>query len=296
MDRYESDFAERRRLRRIKQQKIRRRRFYIFIAILIAIAAIFIFIKVRGGSSDKNDPLPSSSTEASAPVNDVIFPEKPEATADILTAQNNEDGEKTCYLTFDDGPTTSVTPRILDTLRRYNVKATFFMVGTLIEANPDMARRVYEEGHLLANHSYAHNYSKLYADSTGFMNELDKTYTLINNITGNADYPRIFRFPGGGYNAGSYGSAKQEYKEILKNNNIRYCDWNALNGDAEGGSPSAEQLVERVKKTTKDKEDVVILMHDAAAKSTTADALPSIVEYLIGQGYKFKRLDQAPLI
>lgn len=203
-----------------------------------------------------------------------------------------EDGEKVAYLTFDDGPTLTVTPKILDTLRRYNVKATFFQVGSLIEENPDMARRVYDEGHLLANHSYAHNYSKLYATEESFITEIEKTYQLIQNVSGNENYPKVFRFPGGGYNAGTWGANKQKYKEVLASKGIRYCDWNALNGDAEGGTQTAAQLLERVKSTAK-KEDIVILMHDAAAKKTTAEALPDIIEYLISQGYAFKRLDEA---
>lgn len=82
----------------------------------------------------------------------------------------------------------------------------------------------------------------------------------------------------------------------MKQNNVRYCDWNALNGDAEGKNRTSEELVERVKKTTLGKEDVVILMHDAATKSTTAEALPSVLEYLISEGYVFKTLDKAPIV
>ena len=99
-------------------------------------------------------------------------------------------------------------------------------------------------------------------------------------------------FRGGGYDAGSWGANKQTYKEILAEKGIRYCDWNALNGDAEGGTRSAEQLLERVKKTAV-KEDVVILMHDAAAKKTTAESLEAVIQHLIAQGYQFERLDRA---
>ena len=106
----------------------------------------------------------------------------------------------------------------------------------------------------------------------------------------------MFRFPGGGYNAGKHGEAKQTYKKLLKENNIRYCDWNALSGDAEGGTPTKDQLVQRVKKTTSGKEDVVILMHDAAAKSVAADALPEMLQHLIKEGYTFKTLNHAPRV
>lgn len=276
------------RRRRKKQRKVKR----ILLLSLICVLAVTAAIIIRHtGKKDTG----ISDTEI-AEKNLVLYPEKPEQEVKLDTAILKKDNVKTCYLTFDDGPTLSVTPRILDTLRRYNVKATFFMVGTLIENNKSMARRVYDEGHCLANHSYAHNYSDLYADKDTFMNEINKTFELIREVMGKEDCPKIFRFPGGGFNAGSYGAAKQDYKLVLKENGIRYCDWNALNGDAEGKKRTAEELAERVKKTTNGKEDVVILMHDAAAKSTTADALPYVLEYLISEGYKFKTLDKAPIV
>ena len=99
------------------------------------------------------------------------------------------------------------------------------------------------------------------------------------------------RFPGGGYNAGSKGEAKQRYKQLLQESGYRYCDWNSLTGDAEKKNPDADYLMANLKKSTKDKEDVVILMHDAIAKKVTAQTLPQIIEYLIGQGYEFDTLD-----
>ena len=203
----------------------------------------------------------------------------------------NNNGEKVAYLTFDDGPNNSVTPQVLDVLRRYNVKATFFMVGSMIEKNPDVARRVFEEGHLIAGHSYSHQYSELYADTQSFMNEVNKSYELIKNVTARGDYPKIFRFPGGGFDAGVYGEIKQECKVLLEKDGYRYCDWNALNGDAETSSPAPDELVKRLKSTAKNKEDIVVLMHDAPSKAATAKALPQIIEYLIGEGYAFDTLN-----
>ncbi len=281
-----TDFIKAREQRRRKRQQ-KRRRFYFFLVLIIIIFALILII----ANEDKLvNPNKSNSSQAV----EVIYPEKPQEISDLLVAINKKDGIKTCYLTFDDGPTKSVTPRILDTLRKYNAKATFFTVGTLVEANKDVARRAHDEGHLVANHSYSHNYSDFYATEESFMSEIDKVYSIISSVTGNENPHKIFRFPGGGFNTGSLGETKQNYKLILNQKGIRYCDWNALNGDAEGGSPTVDQLVARVKKTTNGKEDVVILMHDAAAKSTTADALPQILEYLNNEGYVFKRLDQAP--
>lgn len=228
-------------------------------------------------------PEPSASPEVSA---------EPSVQADLLKAVKVNDGIKTAYLTFDDGPTKSVTPLVLDVLRKYNVKATFFQLGKLISSNPDMARRVYEEGHMIANHSYAHEYSELYASEQNFMSEINKTQELITGITGETDGVKLVRFPGGSHNAGSYGAKKQEYKKVLEANGFVYCDWNALSKDSEGKkNKTAQELLECTKESVGSQEDVVILMHDAVGKKATAESLPLIIEYLMGEGYEFRRLD-----
>ncbi len=207
-----------------------------------------------------------------------------------IDAQGTE--EKVCYLTFDDGPTTTVTPTVLDVLKQYDVKATFFMLGRMIEKNPDIAKRVYDEGHLLANHSYSHVYKDLYATGESFIAEIEKVESLIRDVTGEEPF-KLIRFPGGSHNAGAYAAEKQQYKLLLQEKGYYFADWNALNGDAEGGARSATQLVERLKATATQK-NIVVLMHDAADKKTTAEALPAIIEYLKSQGYMFRRMDEIP--
>ena len=123
------------------------------------------------------------------------------------------------------------------------------------------------------------------------MSEVNRTQELILKITEETEQMKLIRFPGGGYNAGTWGANKQKYKEVLGQNGIYYCDWNALNGDAEGKSKSPEELVDYTKRTTAGHEDVVILMHDSAAKKNTVTALPLVIDYLISQGYEFRRLD-----
>lgn len=232
---------------------------------------------------------PSSSSDADTTAEPSPTPEQSQQ-GDLLKSVKVADGVKTAYLTFDDGPTKSVTPLVLDVLRKYNVKATFFQLGKLIEANSDIAYRVYEEGHLLANHSYAHEYSELYASEDAFIAEIEKTQALITDIVGN-DEIKLFRFPGGSYNAGSYGEKKQTYKKALEAKGYFWCDWNALSKDAEGAKKDAAELLECVKETVGTQEDVVILMHDANGKKATAEALGSVIEYLTEQGYEFRRLD-----
>ena len=212
---------------------------------------------------------------------------------DLLKIIENSGESKRCYLTFDDGPTTNITPQILDTLRKYNVKATFFEVGSLIKANPDMARRVYEEGHLIANHSQGHEYDALYESTESFMTEVNNCYDAIRSVTDGEEPFKLVRFPGGSYNssADSHAPVKQQCKVSLKEAGFYYCDWNALNGDAEGKTKDAEGLLDYLKQTSNGYNNLVVLMHDAAAKQATANYLASAIEWLSSQGYTFHRLD-----
>lgn len=291
---------------RKRQLRFKRIRFVIILLLLaiFIVGGIWFFMRraktdtPEAGQNTSSTTEQTAAPEVSASPTDAAAlateasPEPTQRPADLLKAVVNNDGIKTAYLTFDDGPTNANTPKILDILRRYNIKATFFQVGSLIADNPDMSRRVYEEGHLIANHSYSHNYSALYKTEEAFMSEFNRTQELITQITEDPEQMKLIRFPGGGYNAGTWGANKQKYKEVLAQNNIYYCDWNALNGDAEGKPKSVQELIDYTKKTVGSHEDVVILMHDAAAKKATVEALPSIIDYLLSQGYECRRLDQ----
>lgn len=297
-----NDFENKRRERR-RRERLRKKRIRAAI-ILIAFVAVIVLICVAVSTCSKGDTesvdnidavsVPDSTTVPTVePVQTVTSIPAPAEENDLLTILRNSGQTKCCYLTFDDGPTENITPQVLDVLRRYNVKATFFEVGSLIEANHDMARRVYEEGHLIANHSDGHNYEKLYASAETFINEINKCYETIKAV-GNGEEPfKLVRFPGGSYksSADSYSPVKQECKTALKDNGYYYCDWNALNGDAEGKKKNASELLEYLKRNLDGEDNVVVLMHDAATKQATVDALPSIIEYFISEGYTFHRLD-----
>ena len=226
---------------------------------------------------------------------------KPQATAKTTTAAQNKTqatesadlgksiysakGEKTVYLTFDDGPSKSVTPQVLDILKKYNIKATFFVVGSFADRNPDVLKRIIKEGHVIGNHTYTHDYKYIYANVNNFIGEIKKSDSTIGNIAGKECVSKIVRFPGG-----SFGKKFDPYKAKLSSEGYKYVDWNALNGDAEGHNISSERLIQKVKDTTNGKDHVVLLMHDAGTKGTTVKALPKILDYLIAQGYKFKTL------
>ena len=194
---------------------------------------------------------------------------------------------KRAFLTFDDGPS-SVTNTILDTLKQQNVKATFFVLGSRVEKKPDVVKRMYDEGHYIANHGYTHVYENIYASPQAVLDEYNKCNDTIKNAIGVPEYnSHLFRFPGG-LVGGKYADIKNQANELLKQNNIMHIDWNALNGDAETNNLSIEFELARLQETTQNKNSVVILMHDAPAKKVTAEALSQIIEYLRNQGYEFK--------
>ncbi len=306
-----AEFEARRKKRR--KRRIRRRRLITLTTFLtVIIAGVIIFSIVSSINSDENTPsnspdeidLIGGTSEDAADTFELMSEPTPEPTPentlaletnDLLKIATNAstDTEKVCYLTFDDGPTNSITPLILDILRKYNIKATFFEVGSLIESNPSMARRVYDEGHLIGNHSYTHTYSKVYADTDAFMSEINKTFELIEGVCGTDNIFRLTRFPGGSYNAGSYASVKQDCKEVLAENGIYYCDWNALNGDAEGKSKNSQELYEYFVDNASFSKNLVVLMHDASGKNETPASLELVIQRLISEGYTFKRLDEA---
>ena len=193
---------------------------------------------------------------------------------------------KIAYLTFDDGPSQAVTPLILNVLKEQNIKATFFVLGSNVNKNPDIVKRAYLEGHYIANHGYSHNYSKIYSKAENVLSEYNKTEKAIQKAIGNSEYSsHLFRFPGG-YTGGKYEKIKQKAGELLNKNDIAYLDWNVLTGDAEGAN-TKEKIMKNIEKHTKDKGNIVVLMHDASSKILTYETLIEVINYLRNQGYTF---------
>ena len=193
---------------------------------------------------------------------------------------------KVAYLTFDDGPSQTVTPQILDLLKQENIKVTFFVLGSRVKANPDLVKREYEEGHFIANHGYSHEYSQIYKSVDSVIDEYNKTEAQIQKAIGVENYnSHLFRFPGGS-NGGKYAKLKSQAKEELHKHDISFIDWNALTSDAAGAN-TKEKLIENLKETVKNKKSVVILMHDASNKILTYETLPDVIQYLKDEGYSF---------
>ncbi|WP_411681411.1 cell wall-binding repeat-containing protein [Clostridium thailandense] len=214
--------------------------------------------------------------------------------------QNNfeSDGRKIVFLTFDDGPSTTVTPQILDILKNNDVKATFFLLGSNIEANEESKKlviRILQDGHAIGNHTYTHELKIIYpgnkVDSDKYMEEVRETNNAISSIIGEEFKTRITRMPGGYMSRKYYKDPNLDtFNSVLRENNMYSIDWNAYDGDAEGGRKNAEQLVQEVRNTVGNKEKVILLMHDTYGKEETAKALPEIIKFLKDYGYEFRTI------
>ena len=187
-----------------------------------------------------------------------------------------EEGRKV-YLTFDDGPS-SYTDDILDILKQYDVKATFFVVGKTDEESLKHYQRIVEEGHTLGIHSYSHKYNEIYKSVDAYAEDLRQLQELLYETTG--VWSRYTRFPGGSSNRVSAVDMK-ELVTYLDDQGIRYFDWNISSGDAASGYTSVQTIVDNVMKNVEKHDTAIVLMHDAADKKTTVEALPIIIERIM---------------
>lgn len=204
----------------------------------------------------------------------------PEMRADTVS-EVVEQPEKTAYLTFDDGPSAN-TYRILDALKESGQKATFFIVAKNIPGHEDALKRMVNEGHTVAVHTYSHNYREIYGSVEAFLEDFNRAYTVIYETCGVR--PTIFRFPGGSVNAYNRAIYQPLIAEMLRRGFV-YYDWSVSSEDATGKDYSPEQLTEFVMEGTAGLSRPVILMHDASDKASTAAAVPGIIRQLTNAGY-----------
>lgn len=205
---------------------------------------------------------------------------------------------KVAYLTFDDGPSL-VTTKILDILKKDNIKATFFVVGRFVKGRENILKRAIAEGHVLGGHTYSHDYQSIYRSSDAFLKDLELGNKMITDAIGIE--PTVFRYPGGSTNTVSlryqdpslYSKAKPVMSAIKAEMNAHgyhFIDWNVSNGDASSSYYTSASALQHVKEQVRNKQQVVILMHDAAPKMPTVLALPAVIAFLKQQGYSFQTL------
>lgn len=187
-----------------------------------------------------------------------------------------EENVRKVYLTFDDGPSSN-TDRILDILAEYDVKATFFVVGKEEEEYQVLYKRIVEEGHTLAMHSYSHKYDEIYQSVDSYAQDLRKLQEFLYDTTG--VWCRFCRFPGGSSNTVSMVDM-YDLIDYLDEQDITYFDWNVSSGDASNSYISPEMILRNCMATLPQYQESIILMHDASNKNTTVQALPDLIEQI----------------
>ena len=181
------------------------------------------------------------------------------------------------YLTFDDGPSV-YTEEILDILDQYGVKATFFVVGKENEASREALIQIVERGHSLGMHSYTHKYVEIYGSVESFAEDFVKIRSYLEEVTGVTS--NIYRFPGGSSNSIS-NVDMWEFVDYLESWDVSFYDWNVASGDGSSRQLSVSELVKNSLEGIESRGTSIILMHDAASKRTTVEALPTIIERIM---------------
>lgn len=271
------------------------------------------------GDNSSKEEEPSENDDENTPDEEISVPEvlptdvSPSSNTSIAGSEDTYDafkvqeankfllrgeGEKTVFLTFDDGPSTESTKKILDILKENDVKATFFVWAETLEQSQgqrDALKRALEEGHAIGNHSYSHNYKYLYPNGEvnyeNFFQDFEKADKLLKEVLGEEFQTRVIRLPGGAMS----WRGLDKVKEKLKEDRVAYVDWNVDSSDATSNHQTKEQILKSVKEGVEylqsaNINQVTILMHDTNAKVSTVEALPEIIDYLKEQGYQFKTL------
>ncbi len=273
---------------RIEYYRVRRRRniwmIPVFLCTFFLLGAVFLLLgyyaagehilqtaqETAGGEGMQEQPMEPQEPQGDAPI--AMIPKEtpaPTPTATPLPDATLEPtigpelcttGEpaKTMYLTFDDGPSAEYTDTILDVLAKYDIKATFFLVGENVEKRPEVARRIAEEGHTIGIHCYSHAYGDIYDTVEGYIEDFEKAYQVIYEATGVE--VKIFRFPGGSVNSYNQHICKDIITEMTERGFV-YFDWNASLEDAVKKT-TPQELVKNAKDTAMDRERVILLAHD----------------------------------
>lgn len=218
-------------------------------------------------------------------------------TADVKAAIDTSTpiaDKKLAFLTFDDGPNTTITTQILDLLKSAQVPATFFIPGAYVnDETAEVLKREYAEGHAIAAHSFSHDYGVLYpgrsANATAITQEALAAQARFQKYLPEGFSTAVWRYPGGKMSWANTAASDEALREV----GMEWIDWNVMTGDAEPKHrrpDTADGLVAYLENDIAKKgspSTIVVLMHDATTKQLTVDALPRVIEFLKAQGYEF---------
>lgn len=185
--------------------------------------------------------------------------------------------KKELFLTFDDGPTPNVTSFVLDTLKEFNTKATFFCIGKNVKENPLLFQRIIEEGHAVGNHTN-HHLNGWRTDVSSYVNDV---FNAQNELEKQTDlYLNLFRPP--------YGKITKRQANKLQENKFKIIMWSLLSGDFDVNI-TAEKCYQNCIKTIK-KGDIIVFHDSLKSYKKLKIVLPKILLYYQKKGYVLKKL------
>lgn len=260
----------------------------VVLMVLPMILSIFLLCRVIR-LENKVDTLISEKgveTEVSSVMTDVVKAE--EKKEPVSKAAVEESQAKKVYLTFDDGPSKE-TEKVLDVLKKKNVKATFFTIGREDEFSKSMYKRIVKEGHTIGMHSYSHIYKEIYGSLEGFQKDFKKISDYLFEVTGIRSV--YYRFPGGSSNTVNQFPI-DEYRSFLESQGATYMDWNVIAANGTTDNVTKEDMVNSVMEGVSRYETSIVLLYDSADKKMTAKSLEAIIERLQAEGYEILPIDE----
>lgn len=296
----QQNIDRRKRVNRIKNGIVAVISIWMLVSVILCVTLLVRVIHLENTLREITKSLPQAEC-----VEDVVTQNSPKSDTtekydtdgqpvqDANTEQNTKnlakEGEQLkVYLTFDDGPSKN-TERILEILDEYNVKATFFVTGKTDAESQALYKKIVEQGHTLGMHSYSHKYSVIYESLEAFEQDYQQLHDYLYEVTG-VDC-KYYRFPGGSSNKVS-NQDMREFITYLNEQGVTYFDWNVSSGDATSQAYTAEELIRNVMGDVTKYKTSVVLMHDAATKTTTVDGLASLIEQLQSMGAHILPIDE----
>lgn len=187
--------------------------------------------------------------------------------------------EGTIYFTFDDGPS-QYTYGLLEYLKQYNAKATWFVVPSREQWCYDALKAISDAGHTVGVHSASHDYEKIYASVEAYLEDFHEAWDIIRDATGQT--PQVFRFPGGSKNDFNVETRDAIIKEMTRRG-FRFYDWNVESGDVDGAN--WQQMYNSIPRDCHNLKRPVVLMHDTM--QSTLYVIEDVLKVLSNEGYKF---------
>lgn len=211
---------------------------------------------------------------------------------EVFSVQRQNE-KRIVYLTFDDVPSPSITNEILKVLEKNNVKATFFLIGSNVRDNPEVIKKINDNGMSIMPNTYMHDYNHIYDSCESYLQELKNCEESIKSLTGKTNF-NFIRIPGGSDNIIAKSDVLDEIKSEIIDKNKYYIDWSLDIGGTENirnTGNTVDFIESRIREYGGLYKVEVVLIHDLQNKLSTIQGLQKTIDFYKERGYEFKNLD-----